>query len=384
MNGYVDIVVEGYYIERFINICTTKQILLWNLKRENSITLNASIDIKRFKELKQICKKTKCKVKIKRKRGLPFVVRKYRKRKIFIILLISIIFFIIFLSNFIWNIDVKGNASISKEEILKIASEEGLEIGKIKNGIDTKKVINKIRLERDDIAWVGINIEGTNAIIEIVEADKKPDIINEDEYCNIVTNKDAMITKINARNGTPIVKVGDVVKEGDILIAGWLEGKYTGKQYVHSQGEIEAKVWYTNTQKVYFKEMQKKETGNTENKYSIKINNFEINLTKSIPKFEKYDTIETNKKLKIFSNFYLPIEVIEHKYNEYEETTILHSFEEAKQIGIDRATEELKKEIEGKEVLDKQVKVLSEVDYIEIEVTYEVKENIGIEEKIVF
>lgn len=384
MNGYVDIVVEGYYIERFINICTTKQILLWNLKRENSITLNASIDIKRFKELKQICKKTKCKVKIKRKRGLPFVVRKYRKRKIFIILLISIIFFIIFLSNFIWNIDVKGNASISKEEILKIASEEGLEIGKIKNGIDTKKVINKIRLERDDIAWVGINIEGTNAIIEIVEADKKPDIINEDEYCNIVTNKDAMITKINARNGTPIVKVGDVVKEGDILIAGWLEGKYTGKQYVHSQGEIEAKVWYTNTQKVYFKEMQKKETGNTENKYSIKINNFEINLPKSIPKFEKYDTIETNKKLKIFSNFYLPIEVIEHKYNEYEETTILHSFEEAKQIGIDRATEELKKEIEGKEVLDKQVKVLSEVDYIEIEVTYEVKENIGIEEKIVF
>ena len=384
MNGYVDIVVEGYYIERFINICTTKQILLWNLKRENSITLNASIDIKRFKELKQICKKTKCKVKIKRKRGLPFIVRKYKKRKIFMILLISIIFFIIFLSNFIWNIDVKGNASISKEEILKIASEEGLEIGKIKNGIDTKKVINKIRLERDDIAWVGINIEGTNAIIEIVEADKKPDIINEDEYCNIVTNKDAMITKINARNGTPIVKVGDVVKEGDILIAGWLEGKYTGKQYVHSQGEIEAKVWYTNTQKVYFKEMQKKETGNTENKYSIKINNFEINLPKSIPKFEKYDTIETNKKLKIFSNFYLPIDVIEHKYNEYEETTILHSFEEAKQIGIDRATEELKKEIEGKEVLDKQVKVLSEVDYIEIEVTYEVKENIGIEEKIVF
>ena len=384
MNGYVDIVVEGYYIERFINICTTKQILLWNLKRENSITLNASIDIKRFKELKQICKKTKCKVKIKRKRGLPFVVRKYRKRKIFIILLISIIFFIIFLSNFIWNIDVKGNANISKEEILKIASEEGLKIGKIKNGIDTKKVINKIRLERDDIAWVGINIEGTNAIIEIVEADKKPDIINEDEYCNIVTNKDAMITKINARNGTPIVKIGDVVKEGDILIAGWLEGKYTGKQYVHSQGEIEAKVWYTNTQKVYFKEMQKKETGNTENKYSIKINNFEINLPKSIPKFEKYDTIETNKKLKIFSNFYLPIEVIEHKYNEYEETTILHSLEEAKQIGIDRATEELKEEIEGKEILDKQVKVLSEVDYIEIEVTYEVKENIGIEEKIVF
>lgn len=383
MNGYVDIIVEGYYIERFINICNTKQILLWNLKREDSITLNASIDIKKFKELKQICKKTKCKVKIRRKKGLPFILKKYRKRKIFLVLLIAIIIFIIFLSNFIWNIEVKGNTNISKEEILQIASEEGLDIGKIKSGIDIKQVINKIRLERDDIAWVGINMEGTNAIIEIVEADKKPEIINEDEYCNIVANKDAMITKINARNGTPMVRAGDVVKAGNILVAGWLEGKYTGKQYVHSQGEIEAKVWYKNTQKVYFKEMQKKETGNIEKKYSIKINNFEINLPKSVPKFEKYDTIETCKKLKIFSNFYLPIEVVEHEYKEYEEIAILHSFEEAKQIGIDRATEELKKEIEGKEVLDRQVRVLSEADYIEIEVTYEVKENIGIEEKIV-
>lgn len=59
----------------------------------------------------------------------------------------------------------------------------------------------------------GIHIRGTNAIIEIVEADKKPNIVNEDEYCNIVTDKEGIITKINVQNGTALVKEGDIVKK---------------------------------------------------------------------------------------------------------------------------------------------------------------------------
>ena len=384
VTGYVDIVIEGYYIEQFINICNTRQINLWNIKKENSIKVFASIYIKDFKKLKQICKKTKCKIKIQSKKGLPFVVKKYKKRKFFFIFLLLIILTIILLSNFIWNIEIEGDIDIPKEEILELAKSEGLDIGKRKGAVDTKAVINKIRLERDDISWVGIEIDGTNAIIKLVKADEKPEIINDDEYCNIVADKNAMILKVSAQNGTPLVKEGDIVTNGDIVVAGWMEGKYTGKQYVHAQAEVQAKVWYTTTEKVYLKETEKVETGQIEYSYSVKINNFQINLHKSIPKFQKYDTIEEDKKLKLFSNFYLPFELVKYTYKEYEEKPLIHSFEEAKQIGIDRAKESLQEKIDGKEILDKQVKVRTETDYIEVEVTYEVKENIGIKEKIVF
>ncbi len=163
-----------------------------------------------------------------------------------------------------------------------------------------------------------------------------------------------------------------------------MEGKYTGRQYVHSHGEVQAKVWYKNTQKVYFKETEKEETGNVENKYSVKINNFKINLNKTLPNFEKYDTIETSKKLKLFSNFYLPIEIIKYEYKEYREKPIVRSIEEAKQIGINKAKEELEKQINNNEILNKQIHTRTEKDYIEIELIYEIKEEIGLEEKIVF
>ena len=376
--------VEGYYIERFINLCSKKQIILWNLERKDNITLVADIDKKEFKRLREISRKTKCKVKIQNKIGLPFVVRKYKKRKIFFILLVLIFLLIFSLSHFIWNIEVECSSNISKDEIISLVENEGLKIGALKNSVDTKEVINKLRLERDDIAWVGIEIKGTNAIIKIEEADAKPDIIDDDEYCNIVADKEGVITKISAGNGTPLVKEGDVVKNGDVLIAGYMEGKYTGKQYVHSIGEVQAKVWYKNTQKVYFKETKKEETGNLENKYSVKINNFQINFHKSIPNFKKYDTIETTEKLKLFSNFYLPIEIIKYEYKEYNEVPVIHSVEESKQIGIEKAEEELKKEIENKEITDKKINVRTEKDYIEVELIYEVKEQIGIEEQIVF
>lgn len=137
----------------------------------------------------------------------------------------------------------------------------GLKTGIPKAKVNTKEIINKIRLERKDVAWVGIELKGTNAIVKLVKADAKPDIINENEFCNIISNKEGVITKINSQTGTANVKVGDTVKVNDVLINGWMEGKFTGIRYVHAKGEIEAKVWYTKNKKIYYNT-----TANTRNR----------------------------------------------------------------------------------------------------------------------
>lgn len=248
--GYVNISVEGYFIERFINVCIAKNILLWNMKRKKSSFLYANVGIREFRKLKEVANITKCHIKIEKKKGLPFILHKYKKRKIFFISLIMICLIIFGLSNFVWNIEITGNTTINTEEILNILNENGLKIGKLKQNINTKEIISNIRLERDDIAWIGIDIKGTNAIVEIQEADEKPDIIDESEYCNIVSNVSGIITKINVQNGTAVVKVGDIVQNGTILVGGWIEGKYTGTRYVHAKADITAKVWYTKKEEM--------------------------------------------------------------------------------------------------------------------------------------
>ena len=381
--GYVNISAEGYYIERFINTCISKGILLWNVKREKTTYMDANVGIQDFKRLKSIAKKTKCKITLNEKKGLPFIMNRYRKRKIFFAVLVIILISMFVTSKFIWNIEIEGTDK--KDEILSALNQSGLSVGKLKSSINTQETINRIRLERDDIAWMSINLEGTNVIVKIVEREEKPEIIDENEYCNIVSNKKGQITKITAKTGTALVKVGDIVTENTILIGGWMEGKYTGVRYVHASGEVEAKVWYSKKEKMELEQVSLSKTGKEVKKYNIKLNNFQINLYKTLPNFEKYDTINEEKKIKLFSSFYLPITLGISTYYELEEKKISLTFEEAKEILVKKLESELSEEIENKDnINDIQINTKEYDNSIEVEVVYEVLESIGTEEKIIY
>ena len=381
--GYVKIKVEGLFLERFINICVSKKILLMDIKREKSTIMYANVGIADYKKLKQVARKTKSKIKIQRKKGLPFTIKKYRKRKIFGILFVVITALLIVSSNYIWNIEISGNVKITNQEILQSLEESGLKVGLSKNDIDINAVISKIRLDREDIAWIGITVKGTNAIVKIKEAAKAPEVIDENKFCNIVANKTGMITKINVQNGTANVKVGDIVEEGDILVNGYLEGKYTGTRYVHGAATVEAKIWYTKKEKAMLKQQIPVQTGNEEKKYSIKFKKNQINLFKTLSKFEKYDTINENKKIILFSNFYLPIEVVKITNKEYVLQDVTYTNEEQIQILTEKLKKELLEEIgEQKNIVNVNVNTYSQDEAVEVEVTYEVLENIGVEQEM--
>ncbi len=100
-----------------------------------------------------------------------------------------IIIGIIISSNYIWNIEVSRKCKYIIQEIIQILDASGLTIGTSKNDIDTNTVINKIRLSRDDVAWIGITVKGTNAIVKVKEADKAPKYLDENKYCNIIADK---------------------------------------------------------------------------------------------------------------------------------------------------------------------------------------------------
>ncbi len=381
--GYVRVTIEGYYIERFINICNTKKILMWNLKRDRGVKVYANIGIKDFRKLIEISKKTQCKVKITKKRGLPFILNRYRKRKMFAVLLIILILLIILSSNYIWNIEIQVEGEGEVIGIEQQIKEAGLVVGKKKTEIEAKEIINKIRLERADISWMGIEMKGTNVIVKLVKSEEAPQLIDENDYTNIVANKNGVITKITAQNGTAKVSVGDVVQKGMILIEGTMVGKYTEARYVHSIGEVEAKVWYTKSKKIYYNEEKEQKTGKEERKYRIKINNFEINFNKRLSKFKIYDKIEEEKKIKIFSNLYLPISIIKTTNQEKEIYKKTYTKEEAKNLGIEELRKELEEEIDNTEnIVEEIINTKEEKEYIEVNLTYEVVENIGTDEKI--
>ena len=338
-----------------------------------------------FKKLKEVSKKTGCRIKLNSRRGLPFFLDRYKKRKIFFALLLLITALVYVESKFVWNIEIEGTENIENAEILEELKNFGLDIGAKKKDINPQDIINQIRLKRDDIAWMRIDLSGTNIVVKLAEKTKKPEIIKEDEYCNIVSKKTGQITKITAKSGTAVAKVGDIVEKRKHLntVDIW-KGNLQEQDMFIGEGEVIAKVWYSKKEKMDLKQVAVSKTGNTQKKYCIKLNNFQINLGKSLPKFQKYDTIVEDKKLKLFSDFYLPITLGISTYYELEEKEEVYTKEEAKEKLKEKLKAELAKEIENKEgITNIQINENEDKTFIEVEVIYEVLESIGTEEKII-
>ena len=380
--GYKIVEIEGYFVEKFLNSSLKDNLFLWNLKRRSATVLRVNVADSDFDKLKNIVNKNQCLLKVISSRGIPNIYQRYKKRRYLIYASIVFIFFIFSISRFVWNIEVVGNSRLSKEDVISLVENDGLKIGKYKGKIDTEKIIKKIRSEREDISWIGIELKGTNAIVKIVETEEKPMVVDENDFCNIVAKKDGIISKISAQNGTIMVKDGDEVKQGQILIAGWMEGLYTGKYLVHSNGKVEAIIKYSQSEKIYKKETVRKRTERKENKFSIKVKNFQINLFKTLSKFEKYDTIDSVKNIQLSPNFYIPINFVKYTNFEVEESLVEHDFEDAKRVGEATAKQKLDDLIKG-EIVDTKTEITEKDDYYVVTVYYDVIEEIGTKEKIV-
>ena len=159
--GYTKIEVEGYYIEKFLNKCINKGIFIWGLKHKKTTLIEAKVGVSDYEKLRNIASDNGCIVTRIKEKGIPIIIKKYKKRKGLLIGVIFIFTIIFTLSKFIWKIDVIGNQNIGKDEILNLVEKDGLKIGTAKSKVNVKKIINQIRMERNDISWIGIEFKGT-------------------------------------------------------------------------------------------------------------------------------------------------------------------------------------------------------------------------------
>src|SRR5690606_9470779 len=105
LRGYAIIVVKGIKIERFINLAVVNNIYLWDIEKIDYATIKAKISSSDFFKLKSIVKKTDSNIQIIEKCGMPFKIKKMKKRKWFIAGLTILFISIYILSSYVWMIE---------------------------------------------------------------------------------------------------------------------------------------------------------------------------------------------------------------------------------------------------------------------------------------
>ena len=125
LQGYVKIRLYGYAPERFLNLCSNHDILIWNLEYDGDHYVFC-ISVRALKRLKPILKKTRTKFVILERVGLPFLMRRYQKRKLFFAGIVLCCGLLYVMSLFVWKIEVHGNMHETDNSIIKFLEEKSL------------------------------------------------------------------------------------------------------------------------------------------------------------------------------------------------------------------------------------------------------------------
>lgn len=322
LRGCVYVYLSGFAPERFMNLCNNHHINLWGVAPYQE-GYQFYIGISDFYRSKEFLKKTKTTVVIRKKLGLPFLLYKYRKRKIFFIGLIFCFIVLFFSTQFLWSFKIEGNRELTRDMYLNFLAGQDISYGKKISDIDIELLEKNIREQYGFITWAAFEIDGTKLLLKLKEDNQLNQVQTEVDHSakDLCASVSGTVTRMVTRSGTPCVAVGDMVEAGDILISGTVP-IYNDDETLRTVHETRADGDVVISFITDYNDMQtyrfqyKKYTGNTEKFLSFGLYDKEF-LIGIKNQYKNYD-IYTQKKFLLPSlNKKIPVFFGETRYLEY-------------------------------------------------------------------
>lgn len=384
--GYLVVHLTGYSPERFFNLCSNLDILIWDLVyQEDGYTFK--ITRKGFLSLKPILRKTNTKIQILEKTGFPVKCHQYRKRKLFLTGVFLAFLLLIVLSRYIWMIEINGNLAVTDEVILKFMEQNQIGFLTAKKTIVCEDLEKKMRQEFPSVIWSSIKLEGTKLTIDVqenllVERDHLEQLDTEKGY-DIVANKDATVLSMITRKGTPCVKAGENVKKGDVLVLGRFdiysdENERIAFHYVTADADILASTRYQYHETFPTTYEEEIPTGKVRKQYGM----FLWGKTYLLPALYTPDVPEKETEeilpVRIGENLFLPVQIRRRTYEACQKETIVLTKAQIEEKAAGKFKLFLKKlEEKGIQITDKNVMIEDGGGLCHIKGTVECTEKLG-------
>lgn len=306
------------------------------------------------------------KYEITKKKGIGFFFSEAKKR---IGAIAGLVFFVVAVTIYslcVFNVEIKGSKFISKEVISeKIA--ENLKLPLFNADIDTKMLEREI-MSLEGISSASVEKRGTKILVVVLEELPKTSI--EDIRAGFVPIKskyDSVITRMFVTCGTPLVKEGQPVQKGQLLIAPYLMKDEKTTVESKAGGEIYGKVWFKKTKTFHPETIEFYRTGKKICYYEIKM--FNYLKTPKNPFVYSEEQRET-----IYLGGVIPIKAIKHTFFETEKAIVPFDFDAQSDILIKEAASELEAELPEDAVKLRKWYEIKRLDKIvQLDIYYEVE-----------
>lgn len=377
--GFTEVETDEKYTELIFDICMTQGFTYDSIQKRNGTVSLRLLSFTANKLIKALSEYG-VEARIKRTGGLPKYCMWFKHRLGLVAGAAIAVFLIVFSSLFVWDVRIEGSPKLGTYEIKNQLEEKGLRIGSFIPSIDISKLENRVLMDSDDISWISVNIRGTVASIQVREKVKYPEDDEKPPYTNVVAARSGRIVTLEPKDGYSLVKHGDTVEKGQLLISGISEGEMSGVRLSHASGKVFAVTDHTFSVKIPYEYEEKVYTGRNSVEKSLIFFGKTIKIYNNKVRFSELcdiiDVTEVNI-VRGIGGVPLPLGIYTEKKCEYEMKSFRRDEESAEELAVYRLKILMEKELVGAELLMKKTRIERTADSLILICDVECIENIA-------
>lgn len=348
----VDFRAEGVFCEKLLTEAM-KNGLGISFPRKSGYTMRGTVQAAEYRSLCKIARRLGLKMRIEKKHGIYFTLKRHRDKIGFAAGAIFAAAVVLFLNLFVWEINISGNKAVSSEEIMATLANSGLKTGTLRTAHDARKIEWNIMNDNKEIAWATVNIQGCCVNVVVSETRREAEMkYDDDKPVNIIAAKYGVIRKMDVFDGQGVVKVGDAVMKGDLLVSATFEDRHGKLTLKHSRARVMAETDYEITVEFPLEQVIETTGGVKKSVKGIEIMGLSIPVGSSRG-CEELPSEKEEKEL-YFLWIRLPIKELCTKYFTVKRNTITYTTEQAKDGAFQLLEQKEAEEMSNMEIISRK------------------------------
>lgn len=310
-------------VSGFLTDAAAQGIVVQDVQITDALTITATVERKSLGDCRKLAERRSESFSLLGRLGTYWHVKRLIFRPAILVFVGILLLATITIPRHIFFVRVAGNSTVSEKYILEQAELCGIAFGAGRSQVRSEKIKNALLQKIPQLQWVGITTKGCVATITVREKTVSSAAENAASgVYSVVASQSGIITGITTERGNLACRVGQAVKEGQVLISGYTDCGLSIRA-TQAEGEVYAQTLRTVSVITPSEAEVRSEATERKTRYYLKIGKKLIKLCKdSGISTAGCVKMYSQKNLTLPGGFALPISLITEELIYYSSETL--------------------------------------------------------------
>ncbi len=238
--GYATLAVAPPHIAPLLELCRREGLAYIAFSTTPDGTATLTMTALTARHATALCRRLDLPVAVVDRGGLPILARRLLGRPGLVVGGLLGVLLVVAASSVVWDIRVTGNDTLPARAVEESLAAAGFSVGTLWRGFRADVTENTVLLSDDRLSWISVNRRGTVAYVEVREAARRPEPTS-DTPADVVASINGVIERVELTAGNVLVRAGDTVAEGQILVSGLYDSLVEGIRMTRAAARVYAR-----------------------------------------------------------------------------------------------------------------------------------------------